>query len=277
MVTGECNELRIIRSGSCLAAWNMAFDEALLDYVVEEAPSENVAWLRLYGWKIHTLSFGRFQRPEKEVDLAKAEELGLSMVKRPTGGKALIHDDELTYCIVLPARSPLAKCSIAQSHRRLADGLATALRGFGLDVKVGKPEGSGKRGATVPCFAEHLAESVLVDNKKIAGSAQFRRPGGLLQHGSILRSLDFQLHRELFGRAARGFEGKACGLADLLSEVPSVNELGEAVAKGLASVVSSGKMTDVNEVPKWMMDRARLLEAEKYSRLDWSARQEEGQ
>ena len=255
----------------------MAFDEALLDYVVEEAPEEKVAWLRLYRWQTPTISFGRFQKPNKEVDLAKAEEMGLSTVKRPTGGKALVHDDEVTYCVVLPAKSPLAKCSIAQSHRRLADGLAWALSELGLEVTVGKPEARGKRGATVPCFAEHLAESVLVNNKKIAGSAQYRRQGGLLQHGSVLRSLDLGLHRELFGRAARGFEGKACGLADLLAEQPSVEELEEAIAKGIAGIVSAGSMSKVDDVPDWVLERTRRLDAEKYSRLDWTVRREEGQ
>ena len=255
----------------------MAFDEALLDYVVEEAPEEKVAWLRLYRWQTTTISFGRFQRPNKEVDLAKAEEMGLSTVKRPTGGKALVHDDEVTYCVVLPAKSPLAKCSITESHRRLADGLAQALGSLGLEVSIGKPEARGKRGATVPCFAEHLAESVLFDNKKIAGSAQYRKQGALLQHGSILRSLDIELHRKLFGRAARGFEGKACGISDLLDESPAVEELEEAIARAMANLVSSGKMAKMEQIPDWIMARTRRLDAEKYSRLDWSVRREEGQ
>ncbi len=277
MLTGECDELRIVYSGKCSAAENMAFDEAILDYVVEEEPEAAVGWLRLYGWEKPTVSFGRFQRPKREVDLEKARELGMDLVKRPTGGKALVHDDEVTYCVILPAKSPLAKCSIAESHRRLADGLARALKSFGLDVSVGKPESSGKRGATVPCFAEHLAESVLIDNKKVAGSAQFRRKGGVLQHGSILRSLDYKLHEELFGRAAKGFARKAVGLKALLPKAPSVEELSCAVAEGMAAVVSAGNKRIIDNVPAWILDRTRRLCAEKYSRLDWSARREEGQ
>jgi len=269
--------LQVLRSGPGGAAENMALDEAMLDYVLQNAEADGTAgWLRLYGWRRPAVSFGRYQRAERQVDLTEAAAAEVDLVRRPTGGKALIHHDEVTYCVVVPPSSPLASWSVAESHRRLAAGLVRALASLGVTAQVGRLDGSGDRGAAVPCFAEHLAESVLVDGRKVAGSAQLRRGGAVLQHGSLLLSIDHALHRRLFGAGADGFAASAVGLNELVRP-PSRRLVEDAVEGGMAAVVAEGRRRTVDVPPPWMAQRSRRLAAETYTKLDWPTRREEGQ
>jgi lipoate-protein ligase A len=158
---------------------NMALDEALLDAVAEGA---SPAVVRTYGWSVPTLSLGYFQ------PIARAEAdprwRGAPIVRRPTGGGALWHDREVTYAAVIPASHPLARRT-ADLYRAIHAAIAGLLVDIGLDA--------GRRGEAAPtgekpflCFADRDAEDVVSGPIKLVGSAQRRRSGAVLQHGSIL-------------------------------------------------------------------------------------------
>ena len=268
--------VKLLKSRAASAAENMALDEALLDYVTEDG-SAALPWLRSYSWERTTVSFGYFQRPEREIDLSRARDLGLELVKRPTGGKALIHGDELTYSVVLPAACKLCKLSVAESHQILAKALVKALTRFDLSAELSKPALARRasRDGRIPCFAEHLAESVVIDGRKVAGSAQLRRKGALLQHGSIVRSMDAKLHDELFASAAKGLEQRASGLDSFLEVLPSLDELADTVLESLLEALEAVVVEKVETLPPWVETRKNRLVAEKYARLDGSIRQEE--
>jgi lipoate-protein ligase A len=174
-------------------AWNMAVDEALLN----DAADRGVASLRFYMWSAPTLSLGYFQRvAERETHPASR---GAAMVRRLSGGGALVHDREITYSLALPASHPLARRPAELYplvHRALVDALAAAgvaARRFG-DAAGESPPAAAGAPAEEPflCFARRTAEDLVLSppdgggGPKIAGSAQRRRRGAVLQHGSLL-------------------------------------------------------------------------------------------
>jgi len=165
------------------AAENMAVDEALL----LAADRTGAAFLRLYHWTPPALSFGRNEPALRRYDRAAIERLGLAVVRRPTGGRAVWHEHEVTYAVAAPMAvfgSPRrAYCAI---HARLADALCA----LGAPAELA-PDGHGdarERGArgAGPCFAAPVGGEVTVGGRKVVGSAQVRHGAAFLQHGSIL-------------------------------------------------------------------------------------------
>lgn len=154
---------------------NMAADEILL-----RAALGGRAALRFYGWSVPTLSLGYFQPFALRRENPRLA--ALPCVRRPSGGAALVHDHELTYCLALPAGLPWQPGDswLARMHRILLG----ALRGLGVDARL--HEGAEVKKGPILCFLDHTSGDVLLGGSKIAGSAQRRRHGALLQHGAVL-------------------------------------------------------------------------------------------
>lgn len=158
---------------------NMALDWALLD----DAARTGAATLRLYRWAPATLSFGRNEPAAARYHRAAIERLGIPVVRRPTGGRAVWHAAELTYAVAAPVA---AFGSLAASYRAIHERLVAALRGLGVPAELATPERAtaGQRGGS--CFATAVGGEVLAGGRKLVGSAQVRRDGAFLQHGSLL-------------------------------------------------------------------------------------------
>ena len=160
----------------------MAVDCAILAAV---AGGEQPPTLRLYGWDPPCLSLGYGQRT-RDVDLAALAARGWDLVRRPTGGKAIGHGDELTYSLSLPLDHPLAGGDVLESYRRISAGLLCALTSLGLAAEAAHQGASARRAARGPvCFEIPSHYEISVRGRKLIGSAQLRRQGGLLQHGSL--------------------------------------------------------------------------------------------
>lgn len=158
----------------------MGRDEAVLRAV---GAGEQLPTLRLYGWQPPCLSLGYGQR-SADVDFARAAALGWEVVRRPTGGRAILHTDELTYSVTLPAGHPLAAGSVIESYRRISAALLNALQ------RLGAQAAADSQADTLPtcgavCFEAPSHYEVTVGGRKLIGSAQVRRFGGVLQHGSL--------------------------------------------------------------------------------------------
>lgn len=166
--------IRVIDDPAGPGAWNMALDEALLECLASGASGPA---LRFYGWSPPALSLGYSQSAE-DVDFEACERLGVDVVRRPTGGRAVLHVAELTYSITAPAGSE----SVAASYCRISRAIGRAIARLGVSASV-EPGTSKARSAD--CFAVSTAADLVVDGRKIVGSAQVRRRGFLLQHGSI--------------------------------------------------------------------------------------------
>jgi lipoate-protein ligase A len=158
------------------AAGNMAADEALLDAVAAGAPPA----LRLYRWSPPALSLGRFQ-PDADVDRDACRQLGVEVVRRPTGGHGLLHGADLTYAVAMPRPSGVAG-GIEEVYTLLAGALIAGLRRVGVTAAIARHDGP----AGPVCFAGQQGADLRVGDRKLCGSAQVRRSGAVLQHGSIL-------------------------------------------------------------------------------------------
>jgi lipoyl(octanoyl) transferase len=179
-------EWRLLITPAKHGAWNMAVDEAILEHI---GRGESQPTLRLYAWEPACLSLGQAQH-FSDVDQVRLSERGWDVVRRPTGGRAILHTDELTYSVIAPSDEPAVGGTLLESYNRLAAGLLHAVRALGLpaDMKAGPKQVID---ATNPvCFEAPSAYEITVDGKKLIGSAQARRREGVLQHGSLPLSGD---------------------------------------------------------------------------------------
>jgi len=181
------NHWRVVVAGPLSGPQNMALDEAILESVVA---GDSPPTLRLYAWAPPCLSLG-YAQPHSDVDEPRLRRLGWDLVRRPTGGRAILHIDELTYSVAAPERHPLMAGGVLPSYQRLSRGLLAALDELGLEAQVQPAAGEGEAERSNPiCFQAPSAYEITVGGRKLIGSAQVRRRAGVLQHGSLPLSGD---------------------------------------------------------------------------------------
>jgi len=210
----------------------MGRDEALL---AEAAAGGASAVLRFYTWAPPAVSLGRFQRVEG-VNLEYAARRGWDVVRRPTGGRGVLHQHELTYAIVLPP-DIVGGVGVRSSYRVLTGLLEVGLQrlgaGAGWDLNPcpgsSRPT-SGRAGSPANCFALAAECDTVVGQGKLVGSAQVRRDGALLQHGAILLDAEPDAWEALFGEP-----GRLLSLRTLLGRRPSCEEVQAALCAGLTA------------------------------------------
>jgi lipoate-protein ligase A len=175
------NTWRLLITSPARGAWNMALDESILEHI---GRGESNPTLRLYAWEPACLSLGHAQ-PFADVDTSRLKSHGWEIVRRATGGRAILHTDELTYSVIAPSNEPTVAGSILESYNRLAQALLMAVKSLELPVEM--KEGKADNG-TIPnpvCFEVPSTYEITVDGKKLIGSAQARKKEGVLQHGSL--------------------------------------------------------------------------------------------
>ncbi len=176
MPVAAMRQWRLIHSGPASGARNMALDEALLLEVAAQPV------LRFYSWRPVCLSLGYGQRC-RLVDMERLRARGYSLVRRPGGGGAILHADELTWSLVLPAGHPLAAGSLSAGYRRIGEVLYAALQSLGIAVDM--TQALPARPAGPACFETSAQHELVVGGRKLLGSARVQRRYGLLQHGSL--------------------------------------------------------------------------------------------
>jgi lipoate-protein ligase A len=159
----------------------MAVDEAILRAV---AAGSVPPTLRFYAWNPACLSLGRAQ-PVADVDLPALRAAGFDLVRRPTGGKAILHVDELTYSVVVPQEDPRVAGGIVESYRRLSTGLVRGLERLGIADLVADQRVESRRLEGPVCFEVPSDYEITVGGRKLVGSAQMRARGVVLQHGAL--------------------------------------------------------------------------------------------
>ncbi len=197
-------------------ATNMALDEALMHW----AGASGEAVFRIYGWSSPTLSLGRNQRARGCYDLAAAHALHVAFVRRPTGGRALLHHREVTYSATLPVSDTR---TASWAYDFINDVLLAGLGALGVNAGRATATRALPPGLR-PCFDVPAEHEIVVGTRKLVGSAQWRRHGGLLQHGSILVQDD----QALIGRVMQQPQDeppRAATLAAALGREPSIDEV----------------------------------------------------
>ncbi|MBN1136798.1 MAG: lipoate--protein ligase family protein [Anaerolineae bacterium] len=172
---------RLIFHGEAPGALNMAIDEAMLIALAEGVSPPT---LRFYGWAPPCLSLGRNQ-PVTDADLPVCRAAGIDLVRRPTGGRAILHTDELTYSVTLTASDPRAAGSVVEGYRRLSEGLLAGLRRLGVEAIQARGQRKPASGLTAICFDTPSDYEITAGGRKLVGSAQWRSRGRVLQHGTL--------------------------------------------------------------------------------------------
>lgn len=174
---------RVVRSQPASGAWNMAVDEAIMESVQS---GKSLPTLRLFAWSPPCISLGRAQ-PYSDINSIQLTGLGWGVVRRITGGRAILHTDELTYSVIGPDNEPRLTGGILESYRRLAHALLIALEVLGLQAKVypNKKWTQENNDQKPICFEVPSNYEITYKGKKLIGSAQARRKNVVLQHGTL--------------------------------------------------------------------------------------------
>ncbi len=183
-------EWRLINCGEQDGAWNMALDEALL-HSVENGTSPPI--LRLYRWKPATVTLGYFQQGSDVVNLSACREFGYSVVRRFTGGRAVLHDSEVTYAVISSEQNDTFPGGVSQNYHVIAEILQATLAEFGLQTTIssGRKERACAEGVErSACFTAPALSELVYNGQKMTGSAQKRLSTAFLQHGSIPIDVD---------------------------------------------------------------------------------------
>jgi lipoate-protein ligase A len=239
---------RLIIDGPLDAATNMARDESLLESV---GRGESPPTLRFYQWSPAAISLGYFQEFSEFKSLAPPAG-NLDVVRRQTGGGAILHDLELTYSLTVPVDHPFVKGNASRMYETVHDAATALLRELGVPVERGPVQGGGcsQRGPFF-CFERHGPIDLLADGRKIMGSAQRRTASAVLQHGSLI--LD-----------SRYSQQQCAIIAEFARVEPS--ELASALARCII-----GSPVDPGGFTRCELERATQLR-DKYGGMEWTRR-----
>ncbi len=249
----------------------MAQDAAILAAVEQnEAPPT----LRLYRWNPPCLSLG-YSQPSSDVDLARLDERGWELVRRPTGGRAILHTDELTYAVIGPKSDPRLAGGLMESYRRISRALFQALLSLGVAVEV--HQGKNPLAYHQPvCFENPSDFEITVGGKKIIGSAQARKKKGILQHGSLplrgdLTRITQVLHyptEEERKEAARTLLEKGETVAGVLGEEISWDQAAQALINSFQEVLNLDLQPGELTAPE--REKTKSLVLEQFGNPAWT-------
>ncbi|ANU12239.1 biotin/lipoate A/B protein ligase family protein [Planococcus antarcticus] len=258
----------------------MALDEALLTWHSEGLIPPVI---RFYSWEPAALSIGYFQKVEKEIDMEMVNRLGLGFVRRPTGGRGVLHEHELTYSIIVSEDYPDIPETVTEAYRVLSEGLLEGFKNLGLDAYFSVPDTDDKRAdlkkpKSAVCFDAPSWYEMVVGGKKVAGSAQTRQKGVILQHGAILIDLDAEKLLSVFKfsneeakqRMRIKIPEKAVSINSLRKEPTTQEECIQAFKTGFEQALSIDLQPYV--LTEQQLEDVKTLEEKKYANDEWNFR-----
>lgn len=230
---------RLLDTGALPASINMGIDEALLQL---HARGESPPTLRFYQWHPPAISLGALQR-RPGFDVGACRRLGLDMVRRSTGGRAVLHQNDLTYSVVAGTRDGMP-LPLASAYRLLCRGL---LEGFHLlDIEAGPGQEKVRADQPDVCFLRSLMGDIVYRGRKFVGSAQTWEGTSLLQHGAILLKPQAETWAELLGRDKVGWQRhcqdiqrRMTSLCEILGVVPPIGKVKAAIAQGMTQALEA--------------------------------------
>ncbi len=262
--------------------WNMAIDEAILQSLGDEGM---VPTLRLYAWHKPCLSVG-YAQPTSDVDPARLAQLGWGIVRRPTGGRAILHTDELTYSVIGPQEEPRLAGGVLESYQVLSSALLEALHLLSIPAETknpannhqDNPEPNSQIMNGPVCFEVPSSYEIVANGKKILGSAQARRREGVLQHGSlplfgdltrIVQVLSFPDETQRAAAAARILE-RATTVEMIMQQRLDWQTVSQAFFQAFQRILNLDLQP--GDLTRKELVRAEQLIIEKYSNPEWNNR-----
>lgn len=240
---------RVLRYEKANAVYNMALDEAIAEAVAFRVAGPTI---RFYGWEPAAVSIGRFQKLEEVVDLEGCKRLGVDVVRRSTGGGAVFHDRELTYSVICP--EDMMPADINEAYREIGGWMVNALKLIGIEA-VFEP-----------------INDVLVNGKKISGSAQSRRKGMFVQHGTLIYDLDRAKMFSVLKVPKDKLDSHSLG--DPAERVTSVREQRkvpwEYVAAALANAFIMNREWYAGDLTADEIARAEVIARLRYANDEWT-------
>lgn len=264
---------RLIADPPLDGATNMAIDEAILEAV---GRSDAPPTLRLFRWEPACLSLG-YAQPASDVDRERLAARGWHLVRRMTGGRAILHVDELTYSVALPTGHPLAAGTIVESYQRLSKALLAAVEQLGLAAHTA-PKSADRPASGPVCFEVPSDYEITANGKKLVGSAQVRKQNAALQHGSlpltgdVTRIADALAYadEEVRTRARLRIAERATTFAGAADHEPTWEQAADRVAACFAATFDldfrPGALSEAESA------RAADLRAERYAADSWTLR-----
>ena len=281
-------EWRLIKDSYHTGFMNMAIDEAIM---IAHREGLVPPTIRFYQWSPPAVSLGYFQDLQKEIDVDVCQDMGIDIVRRPTGGKAVLHDKELTYSFIIRENHPLVNNSILETYKKISGGMIRGLSYFGITAKLvplreklksdslHKEKKSEIRHSDFKsiCFSVPSQYEVQVEGKKIVGSAQVRKREIVLQHGSLLIELEkdklFSVFNFPSAQIRERFKTRfnATSLEEILKRKINFSELSEILPRGFEKEFGvrllEGKLTEQEEkISKELLENKYLTYEWNYER-----------
>ncbi|MEQ6376149.1 biotin/lipoate A/B protein ligase family protein [Bacillaceae bacterium S4-13-58] len=262
-----------LNTGKGTPTFNMALDEMLLTW---HSRGEIPPAIRFYQWDPATLSIGYFQKIKDKIDLDAVREKGLGFVRRLTGGRAVLHDQELTYSVVVAEQGQDMPRSVIEAYRVLSQGILEGYKEIGIEAEFSIPQEKLNQTGSAVCFEEPSWYELVIGGRKAAGSAQTRQKGVILQHGSIPIEFDDEKLFDLFiypndkikERSRRAFKEKAVAIQEVVDHPISIEDVEKAFKKGFE------KGLHINLEPYTLsskqLEEVRDLEEKKFGNDEWT-------
>jgi lipoate-protein ligase A len=278
-------EWRLIKDSYNNGFINMAVDEAIM---IAHKNGLVPPTIRFYQWSPPAVSLGYFQDLKKEINVKVCQDIGIDIVRRPTGGKAVLHDQELTYSFIIKENDPLVNDSILETYKKISGGIIRGLSYLGIKAELvplrGKLEnhllGRSDKARIHHldfksiCFSVPSQYEVQVEGKKMVGSAQVRKGGVVLQHGSLLIKLEKDKLFSVFNfpsvqiREKLKSKFKATSLEEILKRKIDFSELSNILPRGFEEEFGvrlvESKLTEPEE------KISKVLLENKYSTYEWN-------
>lgn len=265
-------------SGKMSPNENMATDEAILNGVMAGSSDPTI---RFYDWDPPTASFGFHQKIESEIDYSLLENKGWGVVRRPTGGRLVLHIDEVTYAVIGPMEGYL-NGNLTESYSAISLALAEGFKGLGIDVdfEKGSLSAAHQRKESNPCFSSSSRYELNYQRKKIVGSAQVRKQHALLQHGSILLNHDQGkvveilpgLDEEQREKLRKYLSKKTISINQILEEKIDFSKAVKSFSKGFIKAWGKDEFFFQNQMTSQEKEEVRELIKYKYSKENWNQR-----
>ncbi|MXW06039.1 MAG: lipoate--protein ligase family protein [Gemmatimonadetes bacterium] len=267
--------IRVLSTPGCSAAYNMAVDEVLMDACRRDA---EMLTLRVYSWHPPAVSIGYGQDAEKEIDPGQCERYGIDLVRRITGGRAVLHDQELTYSLVAPESHPALEGRSGVLLRAVSEALVETLKHFDIPAEPAMEGRCGSGGNDDVCFTATGRYEITVAGRKLAGSAQRRSRGVVLQHGSVLLgrghrrlALLMPAHEpERRETIARLLNHRTVSVAELIPDLPTFEEWTDRLSRSMLDRLNVEGRTDVLDAEERRM--AESLVRTRYANAHWTYR-----